>query len=108
MDKILLKNDFDLSNAIEKFGDEWKEFNFSDIEKNELIKSFNQYFEIFPWDQLPENSSGFDMGCGSGRWAQFVAPRVKKLFCIDPSEAINIAKKNLDKFDNIKFLKETN
>ena len=33
------------------------------------------------------------MGCGSGRWAQFVAPRVKKLFCIDPSEAINVAKK---------------
>ena len=33
--------------------------------------------------------------------------RVKKLFCIDPSEAINVAKKNLDKFDNIKFLKET-
>ena len=93
--------------VINEFGDEWKEFNFSDIEKNELIKSFNQYFEIFPWDQLPENSSGFDMGCGSGRWAQFVAPRVKKLFCIDPSEAINVAKKNLDKFDNIKFLKET-
>ena len=65
--------------VINEFGDEWKEFNFSDIEKNELIKSFNQYFEIFPWDQLPENSSGFDMGCGSGRWAQFVAPRVKKL-----------------------------
>tara|TARA_B100002052_G_C15820679_1_gene570343 strand:- start:1070 stop:1261 length:192 start_codon:yes stop_codon:yes gene_type:complete len=25
MDKILLKNDFDLYNAIEKFGDEWKD-----------------------------------------------------------------------------------
>ena len=42
------------------------------------------------------------MGCGSGRWAQFVAPRVKQLICIDPSEAINVAKKNLDKFDKEK------
>ena len=42
------------------------------------------------------------MGCGTGRWAKFVAPKVGKLNCIDPSEAINVAKK-LKKFKNIKY-----
>lgn len=28
---------------------------------------------------------GFDLGCGSGRWAFFVAPKVAKLHCIDRS-----------------------
>ena len=33
------------------------------------------------------------MGCGSGRWAKVVAPRVGLLNCIEPSSAIKIAKK---------------
>ena len=43
------------------------------------------------------------MGCGTGRWATYVAPRVKKLHCIDPSAAIHVAKKKLNKFKNIQF-----
>ncbi len=33
------------------------------------------------------DACGFDMGCGSGRWARLVAPRVGTLNCIDPAEA---------------------
>ena len=47
------------------------------------------------------------MGCGSGRWAKVVAPRVGKLNCIEPSSAINIAKKNLSKFKNVQYSKLT-
>ena len=43
------------------------------------------------------------MGCGTGRWARSVAPKVKKLICIDPSSALEIAKKNLSNFDNCEF-----
>ena len=44
------------------------------------------------------------MGCGSGRWAKFVADKVHILNCIDPSEkALNVAKKNLSKFSNVNF-----
>ena len=33
------------------------------------------------------------MGCGSGRWAKFIAPKVKILNCIDPSfKALKVAK----------------
>ncbi len=35
------------------------------------------------------------MGCGSGRWARWVAPKVGRLHCIDPSIAIDVARKNL-------------
>ena len=45
------------------------------------------------------------MGCGSGRWASLVAPKVEKLTCIDPSpEALNVAKKNLSHLTNTVFL----
>ena len=40
------------------------------------------------------------MGCGSGRWAKFVAPRVGFLNCIDPSDnALEQAKINLSNFE---------
>tara|TARA_E500000178_G_C16910191_1_gene702231 strand:+ start:206 stop:364 length:159 start_codon:yes stop_codon:yes gene_type:complete len=52
---------------------------------------------------LPKNAVGFDMGCGSGRWAQFVAPKVKTLNCVEPSDAIDVAKKNLTVHTNVKF-----
>ncbi len=48
--------------------------------------AFNAFFSIFPWDQLREGE-GFDLGCGFGRMARRVAPRVGRLHCIDPSPA---------------------
>ena len=43
------------------------------------------------------------MGCGSGRWARWVAPEVGRLHCIDPSDAIEVAKVNLSGNDNVSF-----
>ena len=56
---------------------------------------------------MPKDAVGFDMGCGTGRWAQFVAPKVKTLDCVGPSDAINAAKKNLIYNKNVTFRKET-
>ena len=65
---------------------------------------FEAYFSVFPWEMLPEDAVGFDLGCGSGRWAMLVAPRVGKLHCIDPSAAaLNIAKINLKDRPNCRF-----
>lgn len=95
--------------VIEDFGDEWSDFTYEkkNINDEELKKNFLQYFSIFPWSKIPENAEGFDMGCGSGRWAQFVAPQVSNLNCIDPSKAIDIAKLNLKDLDNVTFYNET-
>ena len=64
---------------------------------------FKDYFSLFPFKKLSKSSEGFDMGCGSGRWAEFIAPKVGILNCIDPSSAIQVAKKKLKKFNNIKY-----
>jgi ubiquinone/menaquinone biosynthesis C-methylase UbiE len=65
---------------------------------------FDNYFNIFPWDKLKNDAVGFDLGCGSGRWAKFVAPRVGKLYLFDPSEdALNVARRNLSGSDNCEF-----
>ena len=93
--------------VIEEFGEEWKKFEHGDLNKASLLKSFDQYFSIFPWSSLSLVSEGFDMGCGSGRWAQFVAPKVTLLNCVEPSDAINVAKNNLKLFSNVRFLNET-
>lgn len=85
------------------FGDEWSRFDQSELTKEELGKMFDNYFNIFPWESLPENATGFDLGCGSGRWAKMVAPRVGRLHLIDPSEALEVAKRNLKSAGNCEF-----
>ena len=86
------------------FGDEWSRFDQSELSEDELGKMFDNYFNIFPWEKLSAESVGFDLGCGSGRWAKMVAPRVGKLHLIDASgDARAVAKRNLQSADNCEF-----
>lgn len=86
--------------VVSDFGKEWKAFNHKGMDDSKLYSAFDSYFHIFPINEL-KDSEGFDMGCGSGRWAKFVAPYVKKLNCIDPSQnALNQAMQNLDTYEN--------
>jgi len=101
-----MKTNIDIK-TVKGFGDEWERFNQSELELTEKINGFNLYFNIFPWDKINSNSIGFDAGCGSGRWASLVAPKVKTLFCVDPSSAIQVAKRNLSDFNNCIFLNES-
>ncbi len=93
--------------TIDGFGDEWSRFDQSDLSLKELQLIFDKYFSIFPWKSISKNSIGFDLGCGSGRWAKLMAPRVGRLICIDPSSALDIAKKNLSTLNNCDFLSAT-
>ncbi len=93
--------------TVQSFGKEWTRFDQAEVSSTELNMIFEDYFSIFPWEILSEHAEGFDMGCGSGRWAQFMASRVGYLNCIDPSEAILIAKRNLNDFENISFFKSS-
>jgi SAM-dependent methyltransferase len=89
--------------TVASFGDEWTRFNQSGMSDSEARKSFNEYFAVFPWNLLGPDAEGFDMGCGSGRWARFVAPHVGRLNCVDPSAAIRVAKITLAEHDNVVF-----
>ena len=91
-------------NVVAGFGDEWSRFDQSSLDDEELERLFNNYFRIFPWEDLPAGSVGFDLGCGSGRWAKMVAPRVGTLNLIDPSPAaLAVAKRNLADAKNAIF-----
>ena len=86
------------------FGDEWTRFNYSESDSDEIDKIFDDYFSVFPWKQLPNNPTGVDIGCGSGRWAKVVAPKVDKLILVDASkEALTVAEKNLQGISNVLF-----
>ena len=90
--------------VVGSFGQEWEKFDQSEASPAELQAIFDTYFAIFPWGKLPPAAAGFDLGCGSGRWARFVAPKVRLLHCIDPSPtALEVARQNLAAYDNCDF-----
>lgn len=90
--------------TVEGFGEEWERFNYLDRDEAELEPVFARYFAIFPWDALPKDAVGFDAGAGTGRWAQFVAPRVGKLHCVDASpRALDVARQTLKACSNVEF-----
>lgn len=93
--------------TVESFGDEWSRFDQSELPESEARAMFSEYFAVFPWERLPVDAVGFDMGCGTGRWARYVAPRVGRLHCIDPSVAIECARSNLNGLHNIEFHRAT-
>lgn len=91
--------------TVAAFGDEWSRFDQGRLDDRELAQHFERYFGIFPWETLPAGAHGFDMGCGSGRWAKLVAPRVGQLTCIDPApDALGVARALLAGHGNVAFL----
>ena len=96
------------ANTVRGFGEEWKHFDQSDLPRDERLKQFDRYFRVFPWGELRSDAVGFDMGCGSGRWAEEVASRTSHLHCIDGSpRALDVAKANLKDTENCEFHQAT-
>ena len=88
------------------FGHEWSTFRQSEDEFSPADREaiFRSYFHIFPWEELPPNPVGIDVGCGSGRWSVMVAPKVGHLHLLDASpEALAVAKANLARVGNVSF-----
>lgn len=87
--------------TVDGFGEEWAAFDQTDLPPEEHQRLFDEYFSVFPWDKLPQNAEGFDLGCGSGRWAELVAKRAGTLHYIDPSEkALAVARRRLQGQEN--------
>lgn len=90
--------------VVQGFGEEWSRFSQLELTETERVTIFNDYFAEFPWAKLPEDAHGADIGCGSGRWAAVVAPRVGHLTCVDASaDALDVARCNLAGEDNVTF-----
>lgn len=89
--------------TVNSFGDEWSRFDQTALSAEEAKRIFDEYFSVFPWDRIPDSATGFDMGCGSGRWAKIMASKVGRLHCIDPSSALDVAKRALRDQGNVTF-----
>jgi len=89
--------------VVHSFGEEWKKFHrFSDVEIEHDAKL---YFDILSDEMLNKNSYVADFGCGTGRWAKYLAPKAGFIEAIDPSDAIFVADKLIDKADNVRLTK---
>ena len=89
------------------FGEEWSRYDQSQLPVDERAELFDEYFAVFPWERLPASAVGFDAGCGSGRWALMVAPRVGHLHCVEPSAAMDVAQRALAGQTNCSFHRVT-
>lgn len=82
------------------FGEEWVAH--GDV-LPEHRDEFAAYFDLVELDGLDDRVVG-DLGCGSGRWATFMAPRCGELVLVDFSDAIFVARQNLRGADNAIFV----
>jgi SAM-dependent methyltransferase len=92
--------------TVRGFGREWRTFTQETgaLSPEDRDAMFESYFELFPWHLIGRDSTGADIGCGSGRWAQLVAPRVRRLHACDPSaDALAVARRNLADRHNVDF-----
>ena len=90
--------------TVEGFGEEWEAFAQDRLTPAEHERMFEEYFSPFPFERLPAKSTGFDIGCGTGRWALLSARRFGHLHCIDPAEkALNVARRRLAELPNVSF-----
>lgn len=83
----------------DKWGVRWN----SSRNPEHRMRMFQASFGLFPFAEL-RDKEGFDLGCGVGRHARMVAPRVGRLHCIDPSpNGIAVAKLRMRESENVVF-----
>ena len=88
--------------TIKGLGEEWTAFDQHSLPEAEFLS--NNTFAFSLGKKSRHQAVGFDLGCGSGRWAKFVSSRVGTLHCIDASEAaLAIARRNLQDRSNCKL-----
>ncbi len=86
--------------TVHSFGDEWEKFH--SFEETEIQKIGDDYFDLVDTTIINHNTLALDVGCGSGRWARYLANRVHSIEAIDPSEAVFTANAYLKDKENVR------
>ena len=47
---------------------------------------FYEHFLVFPWDELPQEAIGFELGCGTGLWCHLLGQNEHKVIGMDHEE----------------------
>jgi SAM-dependent methyltransferase len=87
--------------SVQSFGEEWSKF--SSFSAAEIKEAGDQYFDIVNEKIANADTMVLDVGCGTGRWSKYLAPRVKFIEAIDPSDAVFSAAQLTKEDDNIRI-----
>lgn len=71
------------------FNEEWSKF--SKFSEKEISKAGDQYFDIVDESMLNSTSTVMDLGCGSGRWTRYVAPKAGFVEALDVISSVHKA-----------------
>jgi SAM-dependent methyltransferase len=75
--------------TVSSFGEEWTRFaSFTD---EETRGAGDEIFDLLTPDIAHAGTVALDIGCGTGRWSRYLAPRVKFVEAVDPSDAVRAA-----------------
>lgn len=83
------------------FSEEWKVYSALLPEHD---AEFAAYFDLIDLSSLNERVV-LDLGCGSGRWSEKIAPFCEAVVLVDFSDAIFVAKNNLSEIENALFFR---
>ena len=89
--------------VIRSFGSEWESFSQMAPEHQQ---EFDSYFDHVDVPALAGKTVA-DLGCGMGRWSRILLERTRPRFlvCVDLSDAIFVARRNLAAHDDVVFIK---
>lgn len=87
--------------VVDEFGNEWLKFY---KHNDDLVKKGGEeYFDILNDKIINSKTYGLDVGCGTGRWTKYLAPKIGFMEAVDPSNAIFAADKLLEGIKNVRL-----
>jgi ubiquinone/menaquinone biosynthesis C-methylase UbiE len=87
--------------TVKSFGEEWLKFNV--FSPRDIERIGNDYFDLLPEELKSTHTKALDIGCGTGRWALYLANKVGSIECIDPSDSIYAAAQLLKDYNNVRL-----
>jgi SAM-dependent methyltransferase len=87
--------------TVNSFGAEWEAFH--EFGESDIKQIGSDYFDIVDERHISKKTVALDVGCGSGRWSKFLAPKVGFIEAIDPSEAVFSALKLTKNIPNLRI-----
>ena len=88
--------------TVSSFGEEWKAFH--GFSEKDLKRIGDMYFDIVNNDMLNGQSTVIDIGCGSGRFINYLGNRFKRMVGLDPSKAIYAADELIGKNEKVELV----
>jgi SAM-dependent methyltransferase len=103
LDGTVAEVDAEKAEVIRSFGEEWGSF---PAMAPEHQQEFDGYFDLVDVTGL-EGKTVADLGCGMGRWSRILLERTTPQFlvCVDLSDAIFVARRNLADHADVIFIK---